>query len=125
MARSRTSFCTSREDRIAPRKRKRRSPREPPLVLARACHVHEVLLVHFSTDYVFSGDGRTPLGEEDPASPRGVYGASKLAGERAAGAEAPRHMIVRTSGLYGSRGAGSVSRSGNGGAACLCAGKPL
>jgi dTDP-4-dehydrorhamnose reductase len=77
-----------------------------PLVLARACHAHDVLLVHFSTDYVFSGDGRTPLGEEDPASPCGVYGASKLAGERAVGAEAPRHMIVRTSGLYGSRGAG-------------------
>jgi dTDP-4-dehydrorhamnose reductase len=73
-----------------------------PLVLARACHARDALLVHFSTDYVFSGDGRTPLGEEDSASPRGVYGASKLAGERAVGAEAPRHMIVRTSGLYGS-----------------------
>ena len=77
-----------------------------PLVLARACHLHRVLLVHFSTDYVFAGDGRTPLGEEDPASPRGVYGASKLAGERAVAAEAPQHMIMRTSGLYGSRGAG-------------------
>jgi dTDP-4-dehydrorhamnose reductase len=83
-----------------------RANRTGPLVLARACHAHEVLLVHFSTDYVFSGDGRTPLGEEDPASPRGVYGASKLAGERAVAAEAPRHMIVRTSGLYGSREAG-------------------
>jgi dTDP-4-dehydrorhamnose reductase len=77
-----------------------------PLVLARACHANDVLLVHFSTDYVFSGDGSTPLGEDDPVSPRGVYGASKLAGERAVGAEAPRHMIVRTSGLYGSRGTG-------------------
>jgi dTDP-4-dehydrorhamnose reductase len=77
-----------------------------PLVLARACHAHEVLLVHFSTDYVFSGDGRVPLVEGDPASPRGVYGASKLAGERAVGAEAPWHMIVRTSGLYGSGGDG-------------------
>jgi dTDP-4-dehydrorhamnose reductase len=77
-----------------------------PLVLARACHAHDVLLVHFSSDYVFSGDGRTPLGEDDPASPRGVYGASKLAGECAVGAEAPRHMMVRTSGLYGSRGGG-------------------
>jgi dTDP-4-dehydrorhamnose reductase len=77
-----------------------------PRVLARACHAHGALLVHFSTDYVFSGEGRTPLGEDDTPSPLGVYGVSKLAGERAVGAEAPRHIIVRTSGLYGSRGAG-------------------
>jgi dTDP-4-dehydrorhamnose reductase len=82
-----------------------------PLVLARACRAHDALLVHFSTDYVFAGDGLTPLGEEDPPSPRSVYGRSKLAGERAVAAEAPRHMIIRTSGLYGSRGAGGKGKN--------------
>ncbi|MET0151648.1 MAG: dTDP-4-dehydrorhamnose reductase [Candidatus Binatia bacterium] len=77
-----------------------------PLVLAQACRAHDALLVHFSSDYVFSGDARVPLGEEDPPSPRSAYGASKLAGERAVAAEGPRHMILRTCGLYGSRGAG-------------------
>jgi dTDP-4-dehydrorhamnose reductase len=77
-----------------------------PAVLAQACRAHDALLVHFSTDYVFSGDGRTPLGEEDPPSPRSAYGASKLAGERAVATEGPQHMILRTCGLYGSRGAG-------------------
>jgi dTDP-4-dehydrorhamnose reductase len=71
-----------------------------------ACRAHDALLVHFSTDYVFSGDDRTPLGEEHPPAPRSAYGASKLAGERAVTAECPRHMILRTCGLYGSRGAG-------------------
>ncbi len=77
-----------------------------PAVLARACRAHDALLVHFSTDYVFSGDGRTPLGEEAPPSPRSAYGASKLAGERAVAAEGARHMTLRTCGLYGSRAAG-------------------
>ncbi len=77
-----------------------------PLVLARACHAHHVLLVHFSSDYVFSGDTCSPLGEEDLPSPRSSYGASKLAGERAVAAEGPQHMIIRTCGLYGSRGVG-------------------
>jgi dTDP-4-dehydrorhamnose reductase len=74
-----------------------------PAVLAEACRAHDALFVHFSTDYVFSGDGRTPLGEEDAPSPRSAYGASKLAGERAVAAESPQHMIIRTCGLYGSR----------------------
>ena len=82
-----------------------------PLVLARACRVHDALLVHFSSDYVFPGDGRTPLGEEDAPSPRSIYGKSKLAGERAVVAEAPRHMIVRTSGLFGSRGGGGKGKN--------------
>ena len=82
-----------------------------PLALARLCAAHDVLLVHFSTDYVFSGSSRVPLGEEDAPSPRSVYGASKLAGERAVAAEAPWHMIVRTAGLYGSRGAGGKGRN--------------
>jgi dTDP-4-dehydrorhamnose reductase len=82
-----------------------------PLVLAQACRAHDALLVHFSSDYVFSGDGRAPLGEEEPPCPRSAYGASKLAGERAVAAEGPRHMIIRTCGLYGSPGEGG--RGGN------------
>ncbi len=62
-------------------------------------------LIHVSTDYVFAGDGSTPLDETAPTGPRNVYGASKLAGEDAVldilGDQA---LVVRTSSLHGQRG---------------------
>ncbi len=62
-------------------------------------------LIHISTDYVFSGEGKTPLKESDPTDPRSVYGASKLAGEQAVLEENPeRSVIVRTSSLHGAYG---------------------
>ena len=68
--------------------------------LARAADGVEALLVQVSTDYVFPGTGRRPYREDDPTAPLGVYGRSKLLGERRA-AEAAEHLIVRTAWLFG------------------------
>ncbi len=72
--------------------------------LAMACKRLNLPLLHLSTDYVFDGALRRPYREEDPPSPLGVYGASKLAGEEALRATHPRHVIVRTSWLFGALG---------------------
>lgn len=61
-------------------------------------------LVHYSTDYVFSGEGSTPWQETDAVSPVNHYGASKLAGEQAIIAVGCKHLIFRTSWVYGARG---------------------
>lgn len=63
-----------------------------------------VLLVHYSTDYVFDGDGARPYAEEDAPGPVGVYGRSKLAGERAVQAVGGAHLIFRLCWVYGARG---------------------
>jgi dTDP-4-dehydrorhamnose reductase len=61
-------------------------------------------LVHYSTDYVFSGQGVTPWQETDPVAPVNHYGASKLTGEQAIIASGCNHLIFRTSWVYGARG---------------------
>lgn len=78
--------------------------------LARLAAELDFTLVHFSTDYVFRGDGSVPCRETDACDPVSVYGASKLAGEKLVAAYAPRHFIIRSTGLYGVAGA-----SGKGG----------
>jgi dTDP-4-dehydrorhamnose reductase len=68
-------------------------------------------LMWVSTDYVFSGDAARPYTEEDCTAPVNAYGASKAAGERLVALANPRHVIVRSSGLYGV--AGSSGKGGN------------
>ncbi len=71
------------------------------LNLARVLEDKNIPLIHISTDYVFDGSKRSPYEESDAPNPLNVYGASKLAGERAIQANCSRYYIVRTSGLYG------------------------
>lgn len=75
-----------------------------PALLAQMAHRHCALLVHYSTDYVFSGQAREPLREDDPTSPQSVYGRSKLAGELAVLGSACPHLVLRTQWVYGARG---------------------
>jgi dTDP-4-dehydrorhamnose reductase len=75
-----------------------------PRVLAAACDRRSVLLVQLSTDYVFDGDATEPIDEWQQPRPRSVYGASKLAGENEVRTLARRHLVVRTSWLYGRHG---------------------
>ena len=82
-----------------------RANAEAPRQLAQACAARDALLVHYSTDYVFDGRGTRPYREDDPTAPLGVYGASKLAGERAIQESGCRHLIFRTGWVYGRHGA--------------------
>jgi dTDP-4-dehydrorhamnose reductase len=75
-----------------------------PGVLAEEAKRLGALLVHYSTDYVFDGAKPGPYLETDTPGPLNVYGKSKLAGDRAIEAAAGRHLILRTSWIYGARG---------------------
>nr|WP_225590928.1 dTDP-4-dehydrorhamnose reductase [Pseudoxanthomonas sp. PXM03] len=81
-----------------------RANAEAPGVLARACADRGIPFVHYSTDYVFDGQGTRPYREDDAISPLGVYGASKLAGEEAVREAGGRHVILRTAWVYGQYG---------------------
>lgn len=75
-----------------------------PALLAAWASRHDVLLVHYSTDYVFDGRGATPWSEGATAAPLSVYGASKLAGDQAIADSGCRHLILRTGWVYGVHG---------------------
>lgn len=76
-----------------------------PGVIARWCAAQGVPFVHYSTDYVFDGQGSTPYREDEPTAPLGVYGTSKRDGEDAVRAAGGRHLIFRTAWVYASHGA--------------------
>ena len=61
-------------------------------------------VLHYSTDYVFSGDTQTPWDIEDEPAPQSIYGQSKLAGEKALIDSRADHLILRTAWVYGQRG---------------------
>ena len=68
--------------------------------VARAAASVGAPVIHLSTDYVFDGTLDRPYREDDPTGPQGVYGASKLAGERAIAEANPNHVIMRTAWVY-------------------------
>ena len=77
---------------------------ELPARLAAWAKNNDALLIHYSTDYVFDGKADRPYLETDLPNPKGVYGDSKLAGERALEEAACKYTILRTSWVYSSHG---------------------
>ena len=74
-----------------------------PATLAQAAIKTGAWLIHYSTDYVFDGGGSAPWKETDATGPLSVYGQTKLEGEEAVAA-CPKHLILRTSWVYATRG---------------------
>ena len=72
--------------------------------VAEACHDAGAALIHISTDYVFDGRKGSPYDEDDPVTPINVYGRSKAAGEAAVRQACARHVILRTSWVFGAHG---------------------
>lgn len=75
-----------------------------PSVLAEYAAKHNIWLIHYSSDYVYPGDGTTPWKETDTAGPLSAYGKSKLQGDECVLSSGCRHLIFRTSWVYSSRG---------------------
>ncbi|AMB76384.1 MULTISPECIES: dTDP-4-dehydrorhamnose reductase [Pantoea] len=73
-------------------------------VIAREAQKLKAWVVHYSTDYVFSGLGEKPWSESDIAEPVNTYGKSKLLGEKNLISECTRHLIFRTSWVYAAKG---------------------
>jgi dTDP-4-dehydrorhamnose reductase len=78
---------------------------DAPRILAEEALRLGAVLIHYSTDYVFDGTKPVPYIEADAPNPINVYGKSKLEGEQGILATGCRHLILRTSWVYGARGA--------------------
>jgi dTDP-4-dehydrorhamnose reductase len=81
-----------------------RANRDGPAELARLCEMADIPLIHISTDFVFDGLKGAPYVEGDPTAPQNVYGASKLAGDRAVLAGCSRSIVLRTAWVYSPTG---------------------
>ena len=77
---------------------------EAPGVIAKQCDQIGAWMIHYSTDYVFNGSGHHAWRETDLPAPLSIYGQTKLAGENAIRAGTERHIILRTSWVYGAHG---------------------
>ncbi len=69
--------------------------------LIQVCKENDILLVHFSTDFVFDGGKKSPYTEEDKQNPLGIYGESKLLGEQYLLNSHAGFFLIRTSWMYG------------------------
>lgn len=74
------------------------------MYIAQACSRHAIPLLHISTDYVFNGQSQQPYREEDKTSALGVYGATKLEGEKLAKQYCDKTIILRTSWVFSATG---------------------
>ncbi len=79
-----------------------------PGIFAEEAKKLDALLIHYSTDYVFDGNKLGPYTEDDIPNPQSVYGSTKLAGEEAIRAIGCKHLILRTSWVYGVHGGNFV-----------------
>lgn len=68
--------------------------------LARLCRERDITLVHYSTDYVFDGQGSAPYAVDASTNPANIYGRSKLRGEQLLQSSGCDHLLIRTSWLY-------------------------
>ena len=75
-----------------------------PTAMAAACAAKGIPFVHISTDYVFDGSGTAPWLPDDATGPLGVYGRSKLGGERGVVAAGGTYAILRTSWVFSAHG---------------------
>ncbi len=75
-----------------------------PQAIARWCGTNGALMIHFSSDYVYSGEGSKPWAEDSPKAPCNWYGETKLHGDEAIYASGCRHFIFRTSWVYSEYG---------------------
>jgi len=68
--------------------------------LVQFCEENQIKLIHFSTDFVFDGEARSPYDEDDFTGPKSIYGASKLAGEEVILQSSLSAVVIRTSWLH-------------------------
>jgi dTDP-4-dehydrorhamnose reductase len=73
-----------------------------PETLAKLCAEKNIRLIHYGTDYVFDGAKGEAYVETDAPNPLNHYGAGKFAGEQAVLAASPKHVVMRTSWVFGS-----------------------